>query len=110
MSLSGQRNFQDKAQRISGSLPLLKSFLSCEPDFVCLPTDAEPRFGRRTRIEIPLLFCVSSSVVGMMVLSSPSPQRLVLSDPAFVLTEDQLLACHASLTALLSVRLFVIEH
>lgn len=57
-----------------------------------------------------LSFCVSSSVVGMMVLALLSPQRLVLSDPAFVLTEDQLLACHASLTALLSVRLFVIEH
>lgn len=74
-----------------------------------MPTDAELCFYRGTRIGIPLLFSVSSSV-GMMVLSSLSPQRLVLSDPAFVLTEDQLLACHASLTALLSVGLFVIEH
>lgn len=41
MSSSGQRKPQDKTQRISGSLPLLKSFLSSGPDIVSGPTDAE---------------------------------------------------------------------
>lgn len=83
MSSSGQRNPQDKTQRISGSLPLLKSFLSCGPDIVSGPTDAEPLLLKENRDSS--LLCVSSCVVvGTVVLSSLSPQQLVLSGPAFV--------------------------
>lgn len=42
VSSSGQRNPQDKTQGISGSLPLLKSFLSSVANIVSGPTDAEP--------------------------------------------------------------------
>lgn len=63
---------------------------------------------KRIRIEIPLCFMSPPVLLVRWSCLLLSPQRLVLSGPVFVASEEQLSACHASLTALLSVRQFVI--